>query len=311
LVNVAFIVGSPRSGTTLLGEIIDRHPSICNWYEPFFVLDHYFRDNPDDVRDETDATSTVVNYIRREYSYFQKKQGCALVVDKTPNNSFKLPFLHTIFPEAKFIHMLRDGRDATLSIKREWDKRVGILKKSGNYLESFASLKRFMDRQPILRHKLNAIYFEIGAPANLLHGNLRASHRARRWRGRPGWGPQFKGWSEVIETVTPLAFNAMQWAGCVESVLADSSRLSALPFLEVRYENLLKDPENELCRLYEFLEVPIPSTIMADLPPLLRDNTAKWRTKFTPDQKQQIGPILNPLLLRLGYAQDSSWYSEN
>ena len=51
-----FIVGSPRSGTTILGELLDRHQHISQWYEPYFVWDHFFRTAPDDERTEAEAT---------------------------------------------------------------------------------------------------------------------------------------------------------------------------------------------------------------------------------------------------------------
>ena len=41
-------------------------------------------------------------------------------MDKSPRNSLKIPFVRKIFPEAKFIHIVRDGRDTSLSINKEW-----------------------------------------------------------------------------------------------------------------------------------------------------------------------------------------------
>jgi hypothetical protein len=38
-----FIVGSPRSGTTIFGELLDKHPQLSQWYEPYFVWDRFFR----------------------------------------------------------------------------------------------------------------------------------------------------------------------------------------------------------------------------------------------------------------------------
>ncbi|MBW2742316.1 MAG: sulfotransferase, partial [Deltaproteobacteria bacterium] len=118
-----FIVGSPRSGTTLMGEILDKHSEISQWYEPYFVWDKYFRNAPHDERTKDNATHKVCQKIYKDFLRYKKKRKCAIVVDKSPRNSLKIPFIQKVFPHAHFIHILRDGREVTLSIHKEWVRR--------------------------------------------------------------------------------------------------------------------------------------------------------------------------------------------
>lgn len=303
-----FIVGSPRSGTTMLGDILDLHPKIGRWYEPIFVLDRYFHNAPNDSRTAADATKQVKEYIVSAFDHYQARRECEIVVDKSPGNSLKVPFLLKIFPEAKFIHVLRDGRDTTLSIHREWRTREKILERGTNFLQGMRVIKNFLDRQQFFEHKLAALNFEVGSLSNIFKGRSHMLYRLRRWNGRIGWGPQFEGWEAVIDKVSTLEFNALQWVKCVEAIIAAGQNLEEGRFLEIRYEEFLKQPQETLERIFDFLEVPFPEDFMSCLPALKASNYGKWKVAFSGEEKALIGPILNPLLIQLGYADSGSWY---
>jgi hypothetical protein len=204
--------------------------------------------------------------------------------------------------------MLRDGRDATLSINVEWRKRVAILEDNRNILKAFQVFSASLDRQLLLKHKIQSILFEIANPINLLRGQLQMSHRARRWHGRAGWGPRFPGWDDVIDKMPTLAFNAKQWATCVAAVLNGTQHLTPDQFLEVRYETLLNQPEREFARIFDFLNVQKPNDLLNRIPNLKSGNHDKWRSEFSKNDLKLIGPILQPLLQRTGYADSEDWY---
>ena len=117
---IVMIIGAPRSGTTILGSILDHHPSISTWIEPYYIWDHYFREAPHDERDASDANAEVQSWIRNAFSKYRKDLKVDRVVDKSPRNCLKLPFVQQIFPEAHYIFLLRDGRDTILSIRHQW-----------------------------------------------------------------------------------------------------------------------------------------------------------------------------------------------
>lgn len=308
MIKNAFIVGSGRSGTTLLGDILDLHPLICCWYEPYFIIDRYFRNTPNDCRAAKEANDKVKRYIISAFDHYRDRRKCQTVIDKSPRNSLKLPFLLEIFPKARFVHIVRDGRDVTLSIYREWQKRQKILKKR-NFYQAIQSIRRFLARQPLLEHKIAAIMFEIGNLGDLSQRNL-VFQRFKRWDGRIGWGPRFVGWQAVIDRVSTLDFSALQWAKCVEAIVAESIKIESDRFLEIRYEDFLIQPKKTLTGIFEFLAVPFPPDFMDLMPTLKISNYDKWRQGFSAEQKESIGPILQPLLSQFGYTDDSSWYQQ-
>ncbi|OOG60312.1 sulfotransferase [Rhodanobacter sp. C03] len=117
-----FIVGFPRSGTTLLEQMLDAHPTFQSMDErPFFNilsdrLGAYGVDIPQDLgklsqRDcdelRKDYWSLVCEKVPRNWQ--------TQMVDKNPLNMLWLPMIHRLFPEAKFILALRHPCDVILS----------------------------------------------------------------------------------------------------------------------------------------------------------------------------------------------------
>jgi hypothetical protein len=304
----AFIVGSPRSGTTILGEILDKHQHISQWYEPYFVWDRYFRAAPDDERTEADATPEIKKWIYRNFSKFKKKKKCTVLIDKSPRNSLKIPFILKIFPRAKFIHILRDGRDATLSINKEWLRRQHIVQNPSstgryNYGEAYQVIQQFLGRQPFIKDKLRALWFET-------HGHFinKKKHLHRlRWNGKIGWGPRFKGWERIYEQFSLLQFNACQWVHCVQRIGADWNLVQKTNCLIVCYEELIQLPHQTITQILDFLGCDTSKAFFESLPEIKADNYNKWKAAFSPKDLKEIGPLLSPQLKKFGYTESEEW----
>jgi hypothetical protein len=67
--------------------------------------------------DEPDSYSSFVSAI---FDLYGKGQGKRLVGDKTPSYLRHIPTLHALWPKAKFVHIIRDGRDVSLSAINWW-----------------------------------------------------------------------------------------------------------------------------------------------------------------------------------------------
>lgn len=305
---IGFIVGSPRSGTTLLGDILDLQTQISRWYEPYFVIDHHFRNAPNDVLIAKDATLQIKEYIRDSFNYYYGKIGCEWIIDKSPRNSLKIPFLLEIFPSAKFIHLVRDGRDAVLSINHEWRRREELIGNQKQPLETFKVVWRFANRQILWRNKLAALRFESGGIRDRLFRKP-FLHKIR-WKGRVGWGPRFDGWQNIIDTISLLEFNAEQWIQCVDSVLEHKPLINPGNYYTIRYEDLLQDPGGQLDQLTAFLGVNNDGNLIHRIPKLNRNNFGKWKSAFSGEDLAEIGPRISPTLRRLNYIRDDSWYSQ-
>ncbi|MGB7767343.1 MAG: sulfotransferase [Verrucomicrobiia bacterium] len=124
---LALLGGHPRSGTTLLEQVLDSHPDIVSAEETtIFHDDAYFplkRGLPPDVfmlpvleSAQTGALQqSRANYFRSVESFLAQPIGDRLLIDKNPSITILIPALIRIFPEIKLLIALRDPRDVCIS----------------------------------------------------------------------------------------------------------------------------------------------------------------------------------------------------
>lgn len=141
-----FIVGIGRSGTTLLRAILDSHPDLAIPAESDFIVQMALReeryyslgqfDRSSFLEDlfrhprfqRWDISERVVRQamnggpirdfasaIRAVYEAYATHKGKPHYGDKTPSYLYHMNLLGRLFPEGKFVHIVRDGRDVVLS----------------------------------------------------------------------------------------------------------------------------------------------------------------------------------------------------
>jgi hypothetical protein len=113
-----FIIGSPRSGTTFLGSCISELPEVSYHFEPVATkaAARYVHEGQWDAIKAQKFYSTVYAWLMRIHLDADLR-----FAEKTPRNCFLISFLYQAFPDAQFIHIIRDGRDAALShSKKPW-----------------------------------------------------------------------------------------------------------------------------------------------------------------------------------------------
>ena len=117
-----FIVGFPRSGTTLLEQMLDAHPGLQSMDEnPFFnrLADKLRRHDPRIMLNLDLLQQRDCDELRKQYlimvSEKINRRWSAQLVDKNPLNMMWMPMIHRLFPEAKFILALRHPCDVMLS----------------------------------------------------------------------------------------------------------------------------------------------------------------------------------------------------
>jgi hypothetical protein len=117
-------VGFPRSGTTLLEQVLASHPDIEALEERDTLADaiQAYGRRPRDLAELAAAPQAEITRLRVAYWQRVAREGADPVgkvfVDKLPLNTFRLPMIAKLFPEAKVLFAQRDPRDVVLSCFR-------------------------------------------------------------------------------------------------------------------------------------------------------------------------------------------------
>ena len=110
-----FVVGMPRSGTSLTEQIISSHPSAAGAGELEF-WSQAVHEHEAQIKDGSFGESTRSKLAEAYLRTLKAKSGEALrIVDKAPVNSDHLGMIHSVFPNARVIYMQRDPIDTCLS----------------------------------------------------------------------------------------------------------------------------------------------------------------------------------------------------
>ncbi|NBC11468.1 MAG: hypothetical protein GVY24_07010 [Planctomycetes bacterium] len=127
------IGGSPRSGTTLLRVMLDSHHRLCCGPESELLFSPAARldvlaDRFDLADDELAAIARRspcrAAFVEGLFDEYARRQGKARWAEKSPDNVHHLADIFAGFPEARFIHIIRDGRDTVCSLRTHPRHRV-------------------------------------------------------------------------------------------------------------------------------------------------------------------------------------------
>lgn len=257
-----FVVGLSRSGTTLLRNLLNGHsrvnmPSTESHFIPMLVEQYGKKPDlkgPENIRKlvrDIDRT-TFVSRIRRTHAGFDAEKYLqttdfsswpgileplfrmmaaepgrqdTIWGDKTPGYLVHVPLLKELFPESRFIHIVRDVRDRVLSVSHMWGK-----------------------------------------------SRIRA---------------------------------AAQWAEQIECSLPYRERYRG-DYLEVRYEDLLDDPDRELARVCSFLDISYEPDMKQLTSPSERFGDARGRLEITRGNTRKYMTRMSRRLMRK--VEEPAWH---
>ncbi|MCK4821432.1 sulfotransferase, partial [bacterium] len=241
-----------------------------------YVWRHGNREHCTDEFTSSLATPDVKKYIRTVFNKMSQTQNLTHLVEKTCANSLRVSFVDAIFPEAKYIFIVRDGRDVVHSAIKRWTAPLDIpyiLKKA-----------RFVPVSDLpyygIKYLLNRIY-------RLRSGEKRVS----------SWGPKFEGMTELLKTKTLPEVCAAQWARCVNKSEEDLEVIETDRVFRLRYEDFVSHPTQKLTRLTDFLNIPAKDgLIRKSVATVSPKNIGKWKIGLDETTLEAILPSMISLL---------------
>ena len=280
LVKPIFQVAAARSGTNLMGNILSRHEDIAFLYAPKYVWRHGNAWHPDDCLTAEHARPRVVRYIHKQFSQYTRQRAKKRYYDHTQGNVLALPFISAVFPDCKMFHIIRDGIDNAASQRYRYMN------------PDVSTLAAIRDRLPAIPLFDWPAYF----PEFVNH----VISRVRGDKYVYSMGPKIKDWKRLRREYDMLEYLAINWRECVTAARTFGKTLPPNRYHEIRFEELLSNPEAVLTRLLEFLELA-PSEAMMSYARTKIDPARKGqrRSKLSPQERDRVMMHIRDLLVEL------------
>jgi tetratricopeptide (TPR) repeat protein len=139
-----FIVGMPRSGTTLVEQIVSSHPEIAAGEELFFWSNRAARRG---IAEARTLTAEAGHALAAEYIAMLRRIGpsAARVTDKQTFNFQQLGLIHLLLPKARIIHCRRHPIDTCLSMYFTYFKgRIPFISDKADLAFAYRQYERIM-----------------------------------------------------------------------------------------------------------------------------------------------------------------------
>lgn len=282
------IIGAGRSGTNMLRNTLTRLPGVSTWPcdEINYIWRHGNRDKDTDEFEPSDASRSVQNFIRGRFGAMAASSDFGdapvaerVLLEKTCANSLRVGFVDTVLPEARYVYLVRDGRDVVASAAKRWTAPLDLA-----YL---AAKARYV---PLSDLPYYGSRYLLNRYAKLRDPEARLSV----------WGPRFDGWRDVASREDLETVCALQWARCIERSDAAFERILPERVCKLTYESLIADPAGEIARLVNFLGIEASDLAVEHA---CRDITDKssYRGSSRISFDGELGELITPMLHRHGY----------
>jgi LPS sulfotransferase NodH len=275
-----FVIAAPRSGSTLLFDLLEPHPALVSW--PFeaeraflaarpasrdWALGHRWLPEHADDRLRKDLSREL--YLGRLLA--RRRNGLAVrrverlalrrirLLEKTPSNVLRLGALARLYPTARFVYLHRDAPASIGSLVEAWET------------------------------------------PSAAHGQVQVDGRSVPWMmlAPPGW-------LDLVEAPVPVKA-AFQWRAATEHALADLAEVDPARVVRLSYEQLVADPQGQLLRVLQHCELePVPEVLSRSAvvggtgrTSLSAPRPDKWRARAA--EIEPLLPELADLRRALGY----------
>jgi hypothetical protein len=276
------LIGNYRSGTSLVQRLFGLHPSVVTWHEPRSIWRYADPGRSHDESDEGDATEEVIRYIRRRFLQYQVEHGDRQIMEKTPSNVLRVPFVHKIFPEAKILYITRNPLSCISSAKVKWQTKKP---------KTWSNLWRSFDDAP-----LSQIHYYAGA--FLTHMVVTKVAKSRPLLIS---GPRYKGMDQDLKEHGPLRVIARQWARGNRKAREDLAKLGSGSVCAFRYEALVQDPVSVLSRVFDHCELSCDDRVLRSAKEMIDPGRQEKWVNLEHDELRAIAPEIRDEMEFCGY----------
>lgn len=272
-----FVVGCSRSGTTVTYETISASPELVSLGHeiPEFWDGLWGPAHNDWDSEAAGAEHALPEHRDAAQRYFFQKLGTGRIVDKTCINVMRIPYLHRLFPDARFVFIHRDGRDNVSSLMDGW---------------------------------LHDGHFALGKSLGPFPGDVRIENgRFREWSFflPPGW----RDYNHApLEEVC-----AFQWITANRMALDAAAAIPSGQWIQLRYEDIFDRPVEMFRTVFERLDLPFDENLrrrcarLGEMPTSIvkgAPRKQKWKQAH-PAEVERVLPMMRPTMERLGYDADA------
>ena len=262
--NPIIIGGCPRSGTTLARALISVHPEIVGpekeynllmWIKKESILQNVFNFSKEEIYDLKERYKDHVLFAEQVLKKYLNKQKKENVCIKHPYHIMIIDELFNFFPELRFIHIIRDGRDVTCSLRTH-------------------------PKRKIVNDKI--------IPLN---------------------------------TNNPFDWCVRKW---VSSINKGKNHRKNKRYIEIRYEDLVNEPEKTTERVFSFLGLKnISREKLLEFyknqdtkkhiqnievnQPIYKKTIGRWKKDMSREEQKIFKKITGDLLIELGYEKNKNW----
>ena len=311
---ILFIIGAGRSGTTFLADLISSHPDIHRLPELryLWMTGCQWRDH--DFRGVSDATPKVKQRIRNYISKISSNNA-KVIVEKTPSNCFRIGLINEVYPGAKYIHIVRDGRSTALSSLKAYFGAKAFNAKSSGVVGNVGERKLFLvNRLNQLKQKFSNRAIPCDGILPMLVLRLNDVMRRVLTKKPPVWGARFPGLAQLYHQLMPYQMAALQWKYSVEAALSGFlCHIKSENILTIEYEALIRSPDKQLKLIYDFVGVGALDTVEELSPVNVTMSDNDWSMELSSDERLEMESLMEPALSNLGYqiSTNSISLSEN
>jgi hypothetical protein len=273
---IVVVGGAARSGTTLLRTALGRHPRVVSGPETTVFLRRITAPrhlgprlalDPARIERWQFQSRSQVEFIERFHRALLRDPARPVWVEKTPANVFRFGFVGRAFPDARMVHIIRDGRDAVCSLRHQ----------------PWAKIPRSIPRDGAEAARRCGMLWAASVRAGLRHRGDPRYHELR--------------YEDLVKRPEPtlralLAFLDLGW----DRRVLDGTQAAALP-LPGAYSDDWQDDVHRSLR----------HDAIAPGRAIIGDSLGRWRAELSGDDRLALAHVIADLLVRLGYETDTRW----